>query len=308
MIVPSSPEQPFFVLGRGWSSLSPKTTEKLLQLPCCALAVGDVCITLSKSTPKPNLAPVPVSKGANQVPKSPSTRGRKPGSGRGGSNAVGSPTTKRVMAATSAASGETLVKQSGEVQGTKPAPESIKRHSMGPPLTPTSVSSAASGSSNVTPKATKKGAEVETDNLLRPPSPKRRRWSAPEPEIPVPTSSTSLATVCDTENSIKDNGEHKEKNKIVSPPLTPSSDPPNQKTPSPSVTPVVVKKEDEDMTATDKEMETETSLTSMSSTTTDVNSNLNVKDDIKINVSTATELDVTSLRGSSSSDAQSAKA
>lgn len=44
----SSPEQPFFVRGRGWSSSSPKLTEKMLQLPCGTLAVGDICITLTR--------------------------------------------------------------------------------------------------------------------------------------------------------------------------------------------------------------------------------------------------------------------
>lgn len=44
----ASPEQPFFIRGRGWSSSSPKLTEKLLQLPCSTLAVGDICITLTR--------------------------------------------------------------------------------------------------------------------------------------------------------------------------------------------------------------------------------------------------------------------
>lgn len=48
MVVESSPEQPFFIRGRGWSSSAPKLTEKLLQLPCTTLTVGDICITLTR--------------------------------------------------------------------------------------------------------------------------------------------------------------------------------------------------------------------------------------------------------------------
>ena len=41
-----SPEHPFFVTGRGWSSFSPHQTITRFSLDCKQLAVGDVCISL----------------------------------------------------------------------------------------------------------------------------------------------------------------------------------------------------------------------------------------------------------------------
>ena len=41
-----SPEHPFFVTGRGWSSCSPDLTMTRFSLDCKQLAVGDVCISL----------------------------------------------------------------------------------------------------------------------------------------------------------------------------------------------------------------------------------------------------------------------
>ena len=41
-----SPEHPFFVTGRGWSSCSPDLTMTRFSLDCKQLVVGDVCISL----------------------------------------------------------------------------------------------------------------------------------------------------------------------------------------------------------------------------------------------------------------------
>lgn len=49
-------EHPFFVLGQGWSSVSPELTLLRYKLPCEQLKVGDVCISLTnrKLTPSPS--------------------------------------------------------------------------------------------------------------------------------------------------------------------------------------------------------------------------------------------------------------
>ncbi|CAL8100728.1 unnamed protein product [Orchesella dallaii] len=52
VVVEATPEQPFFIRGRGWSSSSPKLTEKILHLSCTMLTVGDICITLTRHVKK----------------------------------------------------------------------------------------------------------------------------------------------------------------------------------------------------------------------------------------------------------------
>ena len=43
-------EHPFFVFGKGWSSLAPRQTLQRYGLPCHKLAVDDVCIYLTHSS------------------------------------------------------------------------------------------------------------------------------------------------------------------------------------------------------------------------------------------------------------------
>ncbi|XP_021943819.1 putative uncharacterized protein DDB_G0291608 [Folsomia candida] len=311
VVVPSTPEQPFFVLGRGWSSLSPKTTEKLLQLPCSPLAVGDICITLSKSTP--HLAPVQAPKSHNNhVPKSP--RGRKPGSGRNGVNPASSPTAKqRCAQQVSSSLIPSATKPAGEIHVEKPTSNSepIKRHSMGPPLTTgvtnssvitTNMASSTSSSttvstaavvSSITEVVKLKEEDVEELEDNRPPSPKRRRWSAPEPEIPVSTPPPG-SSVCD-KSSIKEKEE--QKSEAISLQPAPSSPKTGQKTPPPS-TPAAENKDDKDEQQRPPS-DADDKRNSDHPLETDVNSNVNVKD----NVSSAMDLD---QRGST--DAQSAVA
>ncbi|CAG7693771.1 unnamed protein product [Allacma fusca] len=62
VIVETSAEQPFYVIGRGWSSSAPAKTEQRLQLRCTPLCVGDVCITLRR-----NVAPVMATSSATHV-------------------------------------------------------------------------------------------------------------------------------------------------------------------------------------------------------------------------------------------------
>lgn len=40
-------EHPFFVYGKGWSSISPEKSLSCYDLPCLRLSEGDMCISLS---------------------------------------------------------------------------------------------------------------------------------------------------------------------------------------------------------------------------------------------------------------------
>ena len=42
-------EHPFFVFGKGWSSLAPRQTLQRYGLPCHKLAIDDVCMYLTQS-------------------------------------------------------------------------------------------------------------------------------------------------------------------------------------------------------------------------------------------------------------------
>jgi hypothetical protein len=267
VVVPSTPEQPFFILGRGWSSLSPKTTEKLLQLPCSPLAVGDVCITLSKSTShNQNPGVVPASK--TQTMRSPSTRGRKPGSGRGGVRATNQKKIPNSILNQSSAAAVGTKKQTGEIRTGKvqsslfnnSSDDTVKQHSMGPPTAP--------GSSNIPLPAKPLETNMEETEIDRSPSPKRRRWSypiAPEPDIPV---STPPATdTIDIKSTMK-----MQKDITISPPPT------NSSSVLQKITPYTHDGDDDKqpLSASDRKTESE------ESNKMDINSNLNVKGNVNV--------------------------
>jgi zinc transporter 12 len=191
VVMESSPEQPFFVLGRGWSPSSPQTTQKLLQLPCTPLAVGDVCITLSRV--KNGL------KNSNQLPpKSPSvkTKGGNGGGGlskgRNGSTASSNTAKSSRLSANNnnssptAATANKLSRKAAmnNIGNGKSSSVSVTLSNGGnlssamlPPPSPLSLTALKSSMNNSLPL----GAADENE---RPPSPKKRRWSAPVDNVP----------------------------------------------------------------------------------------------------------------------------
>jgi len=169
VIIDATPEQPFYIVGRGWSSSSPQSTEKMLQLSCRELSVGDICITLTRNRLSP--ARQQVKCGVQTKRKSSlSTSGKGPKNPRGSNKSAKGPKAtkgapKRVSIMIDPVStSDSNMKNSGTT-------------AMLPPPSPLSLKSGTTHLSS-TPLSTAVIPKGTTED----PSPKKRRWSPNEEE------------------------------------------------------------------------------------------------------------------------------
>ena len=188
----ASPEQPFFVIGRGWSSSSPAKTEQKLRLPCTALCVGDVCITLRrKITPslpasttnvnssiQRNMKQSSNSGGSNNKSKLSTGSGDVPkGSSRAatGSSGTGRPRGRSTSTTNKGSNGSSGAPSSSSMLPPPPIPSSVASANS----QPKADSSHASFPAKPAPKRSPPSATDENESGSSN-NPKKRRWSAPE--------------------------------------------------------------------------------------------------------------------------------